>query len=121
MGRGVENRRIFVGETHPISERAPIAEARPCRMCVERENRRKFRAGEKKIRKRIPQTNLHSKGHFCVFCSAIGCKFVRLSIHRKHFATVVMLIFVSYIFLCNAGARIGLTRKILLKLECFRF
>lgn len=28
-GARVENRRIFVGETHPISERAPIAEAAP--------------------------------------------------------------------------------------------
>lgn len=28
-GEGFENRRIFVGETHPISERAPIAEAAP--------------------------------------------------------------------------------------------
>lgn len=33
-GARVENRRIFVGETHPISERAPIAEAAPPAGCA---------------------------------------------------------------------------------------
>lgn len=33
-GARVENRRIFVGETHPISERAPITEAAPPAGCA---------------------------------------------------------------------------------------
>lgn len=91
-GARVENRRISVGGTHPISERAPIAEAAPPTGCALSEKiGGSFAPGRKNSPKNPSDKFAFEKGHFCVFCPTIGCKFVRLSIHNKRTSPSLLL------------------------------
>lgn len=102
------NRRIFV-KLIRFPNAPDSGNSAPYRKCVERENRRKFR--EKKFAKNPSDKFTFRKGTFV--CTPIGCKFVRLSIHRKpSFDTFVMLIFVFFLFSFNIYSQTSYTYRI---------